>query len=201
MASTGTRTGRPSGGDGSNRERILAAARREFAAHGYRGATLRSIAAAAGFDIALIAHYFGNKDGLFAATMAFPDGAPDVVAAALSGPLAEQGERLSRAYLGLWEDPATSGQMHALTRSALGHEQSAERLGALVTGITADSRVGDRLDGRRTGFVLAMSHLAGTAFARYLLKVPLLADLDLDTVVARTAPAVQVHLTTPDDPP
>ncbi|MBF0688531.1 MAG: transcriptional regulator [Cellulomonas sp.] len=44
-----------------------------------------------------------------------------------------------------------------------------------------------------------MSHLLGVAFARHVGHVPHLLHLDLDALVARTAPAVQLHLSTPDD--
>lgn len=47
------------------RERILAAALTEFAAKGYEGATIRSIAAASGAKHPIIDYHFGNKEGLW----------------------------------------------------------------------------------------------------------------------------------------
>lgn len=47
------------------RERILAAALAEFAAKGYDGATIRSIAAASGAKHPIIDYHFGNKEGLW----------------------------------------------------------------------------------------------------------------------------------------
>ena len=49
----------------ATRARILAAARDRFARLGYESASLRDIAEDAGADVALIARYFGSKDGLF----------------------------------------------------------------------------------------------------------------------------------------
>ena len=95
MSTMGKRTGRPVGG-GDNRAVILAAARQEFAAAGFRGATLRSIAKRAGVDVALLSHYFGNKDGLFAATLELPDGVGDALVQAVSGPERGLGERVTR---------------------------------------------------------------------------------------------------------
>ena len=46
------------------RARIRNAALDEFATHGYRGATLRRIAANAGSSLGVVQHHFGNKDGL-----------------------------------------------------------------------------------------------------------------------------------------
>lgn len=90
-----------------NRERILAAARSEFAQQGFRGATLRAIAGEVGVDVALIAHYFGNKRGLDTEAMTMPDRAHRVVAAALTAPAEQTGEVLARGYLSLWGDPET----------------------------------------------------------------------------------------------
>lgn len=49
----------------ATRARLLAAARREFAAHGIAGARVDRVAAEAGSNKAQIYHYFGSKDGLF----------------------------------------------------------------------------------------------------------------------------------------
>lgn len=49
---------------------LLDAAREEFGALGYGGASLGSIAARAGVSKALIISYFGSKDGLYAACVA-----------------------------------------------------------------------------------------------------------------------------------
>lgn len=46
-------------------ERILAAARQEFAASGYDRATIRTIAGLAGVNPGVISHYFGSKEDLF----------------------------------------------------------------------------------------------------------------------------------------
>ncbi|HZK06438.1 MAG TPA: TetR family transcriptional regulator [Actinomycetaceae bacterium] len=52
------------------RARILHEAISAFERAGYHGATLRDIANAADVDLALLAYYFGNKAGLFAAAIA-----------------------------------------------------------------------------------------------------------------------------------
>lgn len=48
----------------STREQILSAATRQFAEHGFRGASIRGIASAAGVSPGLVQHHFGTKDGL-----------------------------------------------------------------------------------------------------------------------------------------
>jgi len=49
------------------RERILRAAERLFAEHGYDGVSVRRIAAAAGVQLALLTYYFHSKLGLYRA--------------------------------------------------------------------------------------------------------------------------------------
>lgn len=50
-----------------SRERLLAAALDEFAAHGLAGARVSAIAARAGLNPQLITYYFGGKEGLYRA--------------------------------------------------------------------------------------------------------------------------------------
>lgn len=49
----------------ATKKRLLAAARKEFGAHGIAGARVDKIAAESGSNKAQIYHYFGSKDGLF----------------------------------------------------------------------------------------------------------------------------------------
>lgn len=61
--------GRPRKSEDSKHDGILRAALRAFAHGGYEGTNLRRIAADAGVDVALIAHHFGSKLGLWKATV------------------------------------------------------------------------------------------------------------------------------------
>ncbi len=49
------------------KERILRVAERLFAEHGYDGVSMRSLAAAAGVQLALLSYYFRSKEGLYRA--------------------------------------------------------------------------------------------------------------------------------------
>jgi AcrR family transcriptional regulator len=53
----------------SRRDRILEAAARAFATHGYRGASLRDIAREAGCSLTLLDHHFGGKSQLLDAVL------------------------------------------------------------------------------------------------------------------------------------
>jgi len=61
--------GRPAAGAAPRYERLLPAALTVFAQRGYDAANLRHIAALAGVDVALIAHRFGSKLGLWQAVV------------------------------------------------------------------------------------------------------------------------------------
>ena len=61
---------RDDGQDDGVRQRILAAARVEFAAHGLAAASVRTLAERAGVTAAMINYYFGGKAGLHDAVVA-----------------------------------------------------------------------------------------------------------------------------------
>jgi AcrR family transcriptional regulator len=192
---TARRTGRRPGTN-PTREQIIDAARETFAAHGFRGATIRAIAHAAEVDPALIHHYFTSKENLFAVTLQFPEHAAPRVLAALRGDPATFGERLSRAYLGLWEDPQTRRQMAIITKSALTSADALARVRPAVMDVLGQIGTTD-LGGpdREVRFQVAMGHLLGVACVRHLAQAPPLSELSFDELVARVAPAVQLHLT------
>lgn len=60
----------------ATRHRLLDAARQQFLQHGYRGTSLRSIAAQAGVDVMLIRRYFGSKQELFTTATDVSDNVP-----------------------------------------------------------------------------------------------------------------------------
>lgn len=171
------------------------AAAAQFAEHGFRATTIRGIAAAAGVDSALIRHYYGSKDDLFAATLSFPLDALSRVAAAVSGDPDHLGQRVVTAYLGLWEDPITAAPLLAAVRTAVSSAGGAAllqeflrtRMLSIFTPV-----LDDRADLRA---MLAGSHMLGTAIARYVLRFEPLASLDRDVLIATLAPTVQRYLT------
>lgn len=60
---------RPKRDAAATRKRLLDAAEEELARHGYAGARLRDIAAAASVQITLVHHHFGDKEGLYRAVL------------------------------------------------------------------------------------------------------------------------------------
>ncbi|GAB3451200.1 TetR family transcriptional regulator [Streptomonospora sediminis] len=193
--------GRPGGrrpGRSGTKEAILAAARRQFAAKGYAGATFRGIAAQAGVDPALVRHFYGTKDQLFAATLHLPAEVPHRLGEAFDAPREELGERFARAYLGLWEDPDTSDALQAMIRATLTTDQAAGLLrDFLQTRIIHEiaTRLGEDPDRARLRAVLAATHLVGAAVARHVVAVEPIASLAFDDLIALLAPNLQHYLT------
>lgn len=93
MLSPDPRAARSSAAD--TRRGIAAAAARLFGEQGYDRTSVRSIAAAAGVDPALVIRYFGSKEELFLETIQLHA----IFDAALQAPLPELGERLVRTAL------------------------------------------------------------------------------------------------------
>ncbi|MFF7726565.1 TetR family transcriptional regulator [Streptomyces sp. NPDC008001] len=192
--------GRPARTDAGSgpgaRERILAAARAEFAARGYDRASIRAIAKGAAVDPALVHHYYGPKEQIFAAAIE-TDFAPALEAPGViqAGGPDTLGERLTRFILGVWEDPATREQLLAIVRSAVANETAAAIFRDLVTSRLM-SRIAGELDvpDPKLRSELAAAHLVGVAMLRYVIKVEPLASAELEQVVAMVAPAVQRHL-------
>ncbi len=99
----------------TTRAAILTAARRRFAADGFRKATIRAIAADADIDPSMVMRYYGNKDGLFAAAVEVDLDLPDLGAAAPD----TLGELLVRQFLVLWERPPRDEILLTLLRCAV----------------------------------------------------------------------------------
>lgn len=186
--------GRPPG-DSDARERIAAAAVHEFGDHGYDGATVRAIAARADVDAALVHHYFGTKADLFAEVAGFPM-RPDIeVPAILRGDRDQAGERIVRFVLQSFERPEVRKRGIMLLRTAVSGKLTAP----LVTGFLSRElipRVAGALDAPDAELraTLVASQIAGLLIARYVVKLPAMADASVDELVARIGPTVQRYL-------
>jgi AcrR family transcriptional regulator len=202
-SATPRRRGRPPRTEAADapaaRDRILAAAREEFSELGYDKTSVRGIAKAAGVDSALVHHYFGTKEQVFEAaiTLSF---APAVEAprAVEDGPLDTVGERLTRFFFGVWENPATRTPLLAIVRSAVNNDTAAAVFRRIVA-TQVLRRIAGRLDTADAELraELAAAQLVGIAMIRYVIKVEPLASADPEQIIRRVAPVVQAHLTAP----
>jgi AcrR family transcriptional regulator len=184
-------------GDSGTREAILAAARESFGTLGYAGTTIRGIARAAGVDPALVHHFFGSKDGLFAAALELPFDPATVVAGLLADGVDGLGERVVRTFLGIWDATPGQGPMLALLRSAVAAEGAANTLRDFLTRavLTPLAAAADGEDDAELRATLAASQMLGIAVARYVVRLEPLASAPADLLAPMVGPALDRYLT------
>lgn len=177
----------------ATRAAILDAARRRFAADGFRKATIRAIAADASIDPSMVMRYYGSKDGLFAAAVDIRLDLPD-----LSAPPPDQlGEVVVRRYLALWERPPANEILLTLLRAAAADDEVvtdkirhvfAEQVmpAVLRTGSPEDAP-------HRAGLVV--TQLLGLALCRYILRLPPVVAMTEEQLIRDVGRTVQRYLT------
>lgn len=189
------RTGRRPGG-GDTRGDILDAARATFAAEGYHGATIRAIAAAAEVDPALVHHYFGTKEELFAACVQLPLRPAEIAAHIIGDGPEGAGRRAAGLFFRTWEAPTTRDALLTLLRGAMATDQGSAALreffGSVLLSRVAPHLPGDDVELRIS---LAMSHLLGAALLRYVVGFPALRDVPADELAALVGDRIQPYFT------
>ena len=186
----------PRGPEADLRSVILDAARLLFAERGYRDTTMRAVARAAEVDVALVAYYFGNKEGLFAESMNIPVRPQELIDHAFADGLDAAGPRLVEMFLGLFESPATGPALVGMLRSAVSHESTRKAFSEFVaTAILPhyEELMPGADSGRR--MMLVASQLIGMAMLRFVLRIQPMVERRRDQVVADLGAAVQRHLT------
>lgn len=213
------RAGRRTGESGTS-EAILEAARAQFAEHGYRGATIRAIAAGAQVDPALVHHFYGTKEALFAAAMRLPVVPSQVLTAALEAQLAlrgDQGDRpagselpgsapaglgaqVVKTALTLWETDGLKETFLGLLRSAVTSEEAARMLREFVAESILGTLVrviGVKGTGPEVEYRAAMvaTQMVGIAMTRLVLGLPAVAQASVDDLAATIGPSIERYLT------
>ena len=193
MSTRATRGRRPGAPD--TRAEVLAAARASFAKKGFRGTTIRAVAAAAGVDPALVHHYFGTKDDLFLAALEMPVDPRELLAPVMAQGPDGAGERLLRTFLSVWDDPEIQVRLLAVVRSVLDEDGATllkEGFIPVVVGPILAQLVKDRPEVR---IPLVTSQVTGLIVTRYVLALPPMAEMPAEDVVARIGPVLQHYLT------
>ncbi|OLO26056.1 TetR family transcriptional regulator [Streptomyces sp. MNU77] len=170
---------------------ILRAARHFLASRSHADITLKEVAERAGVSPPLIMKYFGNKDALFARVMSFEEG----FTALLDAPLEELGAHMVRHVLtGDAEQgggdpllrvvfaPLHGGQGDVLRTNF--RTQVSERLARRLAGPDAGLRA-----------ELAVAMLLGLGVMYRIARGDSLRAADLDDIVERYGPPLQVYLT------
>jgi AcrR family transcriptional regulator len=200
--------GRRAGGrraDTGTREAIGEAARAQFADRGYHGATIRGIAAAAGVDPALVHHYYGTKEALFAAAMRIPVIPSEVLTAALSGREPggpDFGAHLVRTALTLWESDGIKETFLGLLRSAVTSDQAAVMLREFISDsilstvarLTGLDQQGGPAEAEYRAAMVA-TQMLGLALTRLVFGLPSVVGASVDELAATVGPSVERYLT------
>jgi AcrR family transcriptional regulator len=189
------RPGRPAGSS-DTRDRILASARELFARNGIRNTSIRAVAAAAGVDSALVHHYFGTKEKLFAAAVHIPIDPMEVIGRFRELPIEQLGYALPSMLLPLWDSEIGVAFIAALRSVLAGSEVNLFR--SFIQDVIA-VEVGPRVDNPPgTGHIrvqFVASQLVGVVMARYILQLEPFASLPADRIARTIAPNLQRYLT------
>ncbi|MGW2282730.1 TetR/AcrR family transcriptional regulator [Streptomyces sp. NPDC001770] len=186
-------------GPSTTRQAVLDAARARFATDGFTATTIRRVASDAGVDASLVMQYFRSKNELFAAVMSIPADALSRFSAAFEGPDELLGERVVRAFLGIWEgDIRSSEPLMATLRGAIVNEQANEQLREFLQERMLINAVASRsVDNASLRAGIVSSMLVGLVVGRDLVRVPTLSEAERETLVRLVGPAVQSVLVPP----
>jgi len=191
----GRRPGRPAG-TSDTRERILASARELFAQNGIDKTSIRAVAAAAGVDPALVHHYYGTKQQLFAAAIHIPIDPMAVIGPIRETPVDEIGYALPKLLLPLWDSELGSGFIATIRSILAGNEVSLLR--SFLQEVIA-VEVGSRVDNPPgTGLIrvqFVASQLVGVVMARYILELDPFKSLPVEQIAETIGPNLQRYLT------
>jgi AcrR family transcriptional regulator len=178
------------------RDRILASARELFARNGIDKTSIRAVAAGAGVDPALVHHYYGTKQQLFAAAIHIPIDPMQIIGPMRETPVSELGLKLPSVLLPLWDSELGSGFIATLRSLLAGSDVSLVR--SFLKEVIA-AEVGSRVDDPpgsgmiRVQFVA--SQLVGVVMARYILELEPFASLPVEQIAETIAPNLQRYLT------
>jgi AcrR family transcriptional regulator len=195
-AETGRRRpGRPAGSS-DTRDRILSSARELFARNGIDRTSVRAVAAGAGVDAALVHHYFGTKQQLFAAAIHLPIDPMTVLVPMRETPIEELGLRLPSVLLPIWDSELGAGLIATMRGLLTGADVGLAR--SFLQEIVVEE-VGSRVDNPPgTGRIRAQfvaTQLMGVVMARYIVGIEPFASLPPEQIAATIAPTLQRYLT------
>ena len=205
MSSHSEQAGRRSGrrpGESGTREAILGAARQQFAERGYASTSLRGIAAEAGVDQKLIAHFFGSKQQLFLAAVGLPLNPAEVLPTVLEGgDPATVTERLATVLTRILEQPDLAQPIAAVIRASATEPDVRELLreffpGALLhrlKGLLGPGDPGLRLN-------LFGSQLTGVILVRDVIGVEPITSTSARAIADAIAPTLTRFLIGPVNP-
>jgi AcrR family transcriptional regulator len=197
MAATSKRSITPGPRDerGVLSARIVAAARDEFAEHGWAGTTIRAVARSADVDPALVYHYFGSKEGLLDAATNPPPKWLDSVAKVWTTPVEQLGAALITLLLASWSDDEIGPTLRAILQTAAHEPSTREKLRRVVEGsLMGVSELGSDERDRLVRSGLISSQMMGFALMRYVWKIEPIASMTDAEAIAAITPNLQHYV-------
>jgi AcrR family transcriptional regulator len=182
-------------GRSGTREAIAAAAQRLFADRGYDRTTIRGIAADADVDPALVSHYFGTKQELFAAVTDLPWGLDEAMVWIVDGPRSKIGARFAEFLVGVLEELESRRVITSMVRAAASEPEAARLVRELVTERVlkpiAEALESDQ-PALRAG--LLNTQMVGLVMGRYVVGLEPIASLPPEQLARAIAPNLQHYL-------
>lgn len=189
------RPGRPPG-QSNTRDKILGCARELFSRSGFDKTSIRSVAAAAGVDAALVHHYFGTKQQLFAAAIEIPIDPMQVIGPMRQTPVDELGLKLPSLLLPLWDSELGAGFIATLRSLLAGGDASLVRSFLQeIIGVELGGRVDDPPGSGQIRVQFVASQLVGVVMARYIMELEPFTSLPVEVIAETIAPNLQHYLT------
>jgi len=147
-------------------------------------------------DPALVHHYYGTKERLFAAAVRIPIDPMDVIGPLRDVPVEELGYKLPSLLLPLWDSEMGAGIIATLRSILAGSEVNLFR--SFVQEVIA-VEVGTRVDTPPGSGIIRIqfvaSQLVGVIMARYILELEPFKSLPAEQIAQTIAPNLQRYLT------
>jgi AcrR family transcriptional regulator len=174
----------------------LESARELFARNGFDKTSIRAVAAGAGVDGALVHHYYGTKQQLFAAAIAIPIDPMQVIGPLRQTPVEQIGSVLPSILLPLWDSELGKGFIATLRSLLAGADVSLVRsfLQEIIT-VEIGSRVDNPPGSGAIRVQFVASQLVGVVMVRYILELQPFAGLEPQIIAETIAPNLQRYLT------
>jgi AcrR family transcriptional regulator len=173
------------------RQRILDAARRQFAADGYERTTIRTVAAEADIDPSMVMRYFGSKEGLFAAAASFELQLPELATIHAK----RRGRTLAQHYLQLWG--RGGGGLAILLRTAATNDGAAERVRKVFRDQVVPAIAAVVSDAPAARAALISSQFLGLAYSRFVIAIPEVVKLNDSVLLDALGKTIQGYLDEP----
>ncbi len=158
---------------------------------------MRAIARDAHVDPALVHRFFGSKENVFVAAMQLPIQPSRLVPAILAGGPDGLGGRVVETLLTLYDKTGAGTPLQGFLRAAVTNEQAATMLREFLTTEILGRVAAAAPDHPELRAALAASQILGLVTARYIVRIPPIAEAERAHLAACIGPTIERYLTAP----